>query len=145
MSNAPFIHGNSGEQIEQWTYTGDIDCRLKRTEPQNERNSPAKLRKVQSEISLNKIIHPNGSTQGTSSQNLGIVCEVCGDQAAKHTYCGGVSCLSCRAFFRRSVSKSHTYICHEGKRCSILITTRTHCRHCRYRKCLRAGMTPTLL
>ena len=31
------------------------------------------------------------------------VCKVCGEAAGKHSYYGGQVCLSCRAFFRRSV------------------------------------------
>ena len=36
-------------------------------------------------------------------QNDSTLCLVCGEKAGKHTYYGGKSCQSCRAFFRRSV------------------------------------------
>ena len=55
-----------------------------------------------------------------------------------------VACLfSCRAFFRRSVSKSHLYVCPGNQRCSIVVTTRKNCQYCRYHACLNAGMRPT--
>ncbi len=40
-----------------------------------------------------------------------VKCRVCGDVANDHVHYGGVSCYSCRAFFRRSVTGG------EGKRC----------------------------
>ena len=42
---------------------------------------------------LRKSIRRNDST----------LCLVCGEKAGRHTYYGGKSCQSCRAFFRRSV------------------------------------------
>lgn len=36
------------------------------------------------------------------------VCKVCGEAAGKHSYYGGQVCLSCRAFFRRSVYSGQT-------------------------------------
>ena len=32
-------------------------------------------------------------------------CKICGDKASKYCHYGGSSCQSCRAFFRRSVTK----------------------------------------
>ena len=36
-------------------------------------------------------------------RNDSALCLVCGEKAGQHTYYGGKSCQSCRAFFRRSV------------------------------------------
>jgi len=35
--------------------------------------------------------------------NQSLKCPICGNDAGKHTHCGGKGCISCRAFFRRSV------------------------------------------
>ena len=78
-----------------------------------------------------------------ANKKLTSVCQVCGDQAPEHIHYGSVSCFSCRAFFRRSVSKSHMYVCPGNKRCSIVVTTRKNCQYCRYHTCLKAGMRPT--
>ena len=38
------------------------------------------------------------------------VCKVCSEAAGKHSYYGGQVCLSCRAFFRRSVYSGQTNV-----------------------------------
>lgn len=81
--------------------------------------------------------------QQNTPKKLTSLCQVCGDQAPEHIHYGSVSCFSCRAFFRRSVSKFHMYMCPGNKRCSIIVTTRKNCQYCRYQACLRAGMRPT--
>ena len=37
-------------------------------------------------------------------------CVVCGDETSKFNHYGGRSCLSCRAFFRRTVGKLNRYV-----------------------------------
>ena len=65
------------------------------------------------------IEHLNDSNNMTGiifegNQILSHLCKVCGDEASKHSYYGGRSCPSCRAFFRRRVKKLsrqvHTFI-----------------------------------
>jgi len=81
-------------------------------------------------------------------------CKVCGDEATDHLNYGGVSCSSCREFFRRSSIKledfpSFVFPCKCKESCIELGTilckisksNRKHCKHCRYQKCLNlAGM-----
>ena len=43
------------------------------------------------------------STRKVSS----MICPVCGDMATSHRHYGGLSCLSCKAFFRRAVTSSN--------------------------------------
>ena len=43
-----------------------------------------------------------GKTSGNGSASTH--CSVCGDSAPDHVHYGSVTCFSCRAFFRRSVS-----------------------------------------
>jgi len=72
-------------------------------------------------------------------------CKVCGEQAARHIHYGGVSCYSCRAFFRRSIQNktANTYICRRSKECQINLKTRKNCQYCRYQRCLGVGMKPS--
>ena len=71
-------------------------------------------------------------------------CQVCTAPAGKHIHYGATSCLSCKAFFRRSVqaSISRNYVCHGQGDCTILPDTRRSCQKCRMEKCLKVGMNP---
>ncbi|GFT26745.1 nuclear hormone receptor E75 [Nephila pilipes] len=69
------------------------------------------------------------------------VCGACGDRAKSYHF-GGISCDSCKAFFRRSVQNEayKNFHCpYEGK-CEITITSRKCCQFCRFKKCLSIGM-----
>ena len=70
-------------------------------------------------------------------------CSVCGDLAPEHIHYGSITCFSCRAFFRRSVPKSHLYACPGNRTCEIGVSTRKNCQYCRYQACITAGMRPT--
>ena len=71
-------------------------------------------------------------------------CGVCGEKATGHYYYGGLSCFSCRTFFRRCVFKSTLNSCRE-KSCIITESTRASCQYCRFQKCLSIGMDPDLV
>ncbi len=86
--------------------------------------------------------HHKAVGRSRGSAPIILPCSVCGDGAPDHQHYGGVACFSCRAFFRRSVDKAHTYVCHENKSCHIDVTTRRNCQFCRYNKCLTSGMKP---
>ncbi|XP_063843661.1 vitamin D3 receptor B-like [Scylla paramamosain] len=68
-------------------------------------------------------------------------CRVCGDKA-KSMHFGGLSCDSCKAFFRRAVhNDTYTnFTCPYDGTCVINITSRKCCQYCRYQKCLSIGM-----
>ena len=74
-------------------------------------------------------------------------CYVCQEPAKPdqpHTpHYGGITCLSCRAFFRRAhQGVTHPqFICKYNGRCVVSVKTRRRCQKCRYLRCLRAGMT----
>jgi len=75
-------------------------------------------------------------------------CFVCTDNAKEgkdhlKNY-GGIVCFSCRAFWRRSHQKTRTpmFSCKSGNNCVITIANRRQCQHCRYKRCLAAGMRP---
>lgn len=79
------------------------------------------------------------------------VCFVCGERAKPDqefikNY-GGVSCFSCRAFFRRAAQseKTKAWFCVSGGQCTLTVDTRLNCKKCRYFKCLEAGMEPELV
>ncbi|KAK3856512.1 hypothetical protein Pcinc_037168 [Petrolisthes cinctipes] len=71
------------------------------------------------------------------------ICRVCGDRA-KSMHFGGLSCDSCKAFFRRAVhNDAHTnFSCPYDGFCVMNITSRKCCQFCRYKKCLSIGMEP---
>ncbi len=68
-------------------------------------------------------------------------CHVCGDKSTGSHF-GGISCESCKAFFRRSVQKSRfeDYKCSYVGECKMNMTTRKVCQYCRYKNCLLIGM-----
>ncbi|XP_076333593.1 thyroid hormone receptor beta-like isoform X1 [Tachypleus tridentatus] len=69
------------------------------------------------------------------------VCGVCGDRAKSYHF-GGISCDSCKAFFRRSVQNEgyKNFHCpYEGK-CEITLSSRKCCQYCRFQKCVSIGM-----
>ena len=44
-------------------------------------------------------------------------------------------------FFRRGLKEHQTYVCRASRMCTINPRMRNNCRYCRYRKCLRVGMS----
>ena len=73
-----------------------------------------------------------------SEPETSIVCQVCEQKLGK-TRChyGGVSCYSCRAFFRRNTQRTELPVCKGEGGCPITTTVRKQCAACRYQKCLR--------
>jgi len=86
-----------------------------------------------------------GSSRGRSREaNLIAQCLVCGGKAAAHQHYGAVCCYSCRAFFRRGISRA--YSCVRGDMsCQVNSITRTNCKKCRFDRCLEVGMRPELV
>ncbi|RNA42264.1 thyroid hormone receptor beta isoform X3 [Brachionus plicatilis] len=70
-------------------------------------------------------------------------CHVCGDKSTGSHF-GGISCESCKAFFRRSVQKNRfeDYKCSYSGECKMNTNTRKICQFCRYKTCLSVGMRP---
>ena len=81
------------------------------------------------------------------------VCSICDDIIKKHNciHYGGLSCYSCRAFFRRAHQNSGKapsgpkFTCKSNGMCEINVKTRRKCQKCRYNKCIMAGMKPELV
>ena len=48
---------------------------------------------------------------------------------------------SFQGFFRRTVQKNPTYKCHKNGNCDTTMQKRTRCQHCRFQRCLAAGMS----
>ncbi|CAF0866080.1 unnamed protein product [Rotaria sordida] len=73
-------------------------------------------------------------------------CLVCGDKAIGFNF-GVLSCMACKAFFRRNAVKLGTYdfICPKDGDCSITHTYRRLCNCCRLAKCFRVGMQKDLI
>merc|ERR1712106_1241542 len=73
-------------------------------------------------------------------------CAVCHQPIPKgRVHYGGVSCYSCRAFFRRNTQREELPICKGEGQCSITYMDRKQCSCCRYYKCIRIGMRPELV
>jgi len=75
-------------------------------------------------------------------------CPVCGDEAISHKHYGGLSCLSCKAFFRRAVTSTikKEKRCHCGDEPnSPRRGKKRACPACRLRKCKDSGMKAELV
>ena len=72
---------------------------------------------------------PDGGRRGGDMKH----CGVCGD-VAKSMHFGGLSCDSCKAFFRRSVQNNayKAFACPYERKCTIAKTSRKACQYCRY-------------
>ncbi|XP_050731350.1 uncharacterized protein LOC127005934 isoform X3 [Eriocheir sinensis] len=89
--------------------------------------------------------NPPSSVPGcgdTPSRKPVRLCQVCGD-IAKSLHFGGLSCDSCKAFFRRSVQNDayKHFRCGGDQKCAISIASRKFCKYCRFAKCENIGMT----
>eukprot|EP00092_Neocalanus_flemingeri_P003613 GFUD01003877.1.p1 GENE.GFUD01003877.1~~GFUD01003877.1.p1 ORF type:complete len:682 (+),score=79.52 GFUD01003877.1:382-2427(+) len=74
------------------------------------------------------------------------MCAVCEQRLEKARFhYGGISCYSCRAFFRRNTQRDELPLCKGESRCAITAAVRKQCAACRYDKCLRIGMRPELV
>lgn len=78
-----------------------------------------------------------------SGRNGGVIkyCGVCGD-VAKSFHFGGLSCDSCKAFFRRSVQNDNylQFQCAQIGECVISLANRKSCQFCRMKSCFAIGM-----
>jgi len=73
-------------------------------------------------------------------------CAVCHQPIPKgRVHYGGVSCYSCRAFFRRNTQRDELPTCKNGSSCRVTYQDRKQCSACRYTKCLTIGMRPELV
>ena len=78
-----------------------------------------------------------------------ILCTVCGG-APSHRHYGGLSCLSCKAFFRRAVTSTskREKTCSKalsGELCSLDSGQKRACGPCRLKRCLQTGMKAQLV
>ena len=72
-------------------------------------------------------------------------CRVCSRNTAKdRVHYGGISCYSCRSFFRRNTNLGVHQLpsCKGSGSCTITDTARDQCRLCRYQKCMRQENNP---
>jgi len=73
-------------------------------------------------------------------------CAVCHQPIPKdRVHYGGVTCYSCRAFFRRNTQRDELPQCKSDQSCRITHIDRKQCSACRYFKCIRIGMKPELV
>ncbi|OWA50802.1 putative Knirps-related protein [Hypsibius exemplaris] len=96
-----------------------------------------------------EILATNNNNLGTkasldneySSFKMNQRCRVCGEKAAGFHF-GAFTCEGCKSFFGRTCNNlSQMDSCKNGSKCVINRKTRTACKACRLRKCLRVGMS----
>ena len=74
------------------------------------------------------------------------ICQICLVPAhgteKYHQHYGGICCLSCKSFFRRShrLDIAPHLFCENNGRCDVTLHNRTKCKKCRYARCLQAGL-----
>ncbi|TRY81175.1 hypothetical protein TCAL_11844 [Tigriopus californicus] len=75
------------------------------------------------------------------------ICQICATVSENyHLNYGVPTCLSCRAFFRRTVqTKVESLECSKSGNCAMIPKSRKNCRKCRLERCYKAGMDPNLV
>ncbi|VDL97469.1 unnamed protein product [Schistocephalus solidus] len=74
-----------------------------------------------------------------------IPCRVCGGRSSGFHF-GALTCEGCKGFFRRTEETASRLVCVGGKdNCSITPRSRNACKACRFRRCLRAGMSKKVI
>ena len=71
------------------------------------------------------------------------VCHTALDRVRMHY--GGLSCYSCRAFFKRMCNKENITECKKKKSCMVSFVDSVSCPPCRYQKCIKSGMKPIVM
>lgn len=101
------------------------------------------------DVSRVKLGEDNLKKPSGPQVSMQTVCPICKFKSNdKHCFhYGGVSCYSCRAFFRRAHqgTKAPSFKCKRNNQCDITEKTRRKCQKCRYELCLSAGMDPSLV
>ncbi|XP_050683061.1 ecdysone-induced protein 78C-like isoform X2 [Leptidea sinapis] len=98
-----------------------------------EPDSPLSLAHVRS-------LSDTAADSASVNSRSGVICKVCGDKASGYHY-GVTSCEGCKGFFRRSIQKQIEYKCLREGKCVVIRLNRNRCQHCRFKKCVAAGMS----
>ncbi len=88
-------------------------------------------------------------SEGEDGKDGKLTCSACGGPSKGIKYLGAQVCMSCRAFFVRSLKDQayKKFVCLKGssglntKTCQINSKSWKSCKRCRFRLCLQAGMT----
>ena len=82
--------------------------------------------------------------KATSGPGKCQVCHIVSKKERKlYNHYGAICCMNCKAFFRRYTRgeiQPPKYQC-KGK-CNVFQLVRSHCKRCRYQRCLNCGMNP---
>lgn len=89
--------------------------------------------------SVSSVTSRAGGTDAASRLGQRSACRVCADNAAG-MYFGALVCVPCKTFFLRYAGDGDKFKCKYVGSCDVSVATRTHCKCCRYEKCLRVGM-----
>ncbi|VVC87796.1 unnamed protein product [Leptidea sinapis] len=87
-----------------------------------------------------QFVADTAADSASVNSRSGVICKVCGDKASGYHY-GVTSCEGCKGFFRRSIQKQIEYKCLREGKCVVIRLNRNRCQHCRFKKCVAAGMS----
>lgn len=94
-------------------------------------------------VALNMYIPKQGENEMSKDMQMSdIPCRVCSAPSSGFHF-GAITCEGCKGFFRRMAKEREPerYQCNKKGDCEINMVTRNLCKACRYRACLRAGMS----
>ncbi|UJR09463.1 hypothetical protein I4U23_013701 [Adineta vaga] len=78
-------------------------------------------------------------------QHTSLICRICGDVARGMNF-GVITCMSCKAFFRRHALKNLKKLqCPLDDNCDVSKRSRSGCSACRLKKCFILGMNSKLI
>lgn len=96
---------------------------------------------LQSKRSMARNMDNNNNNTNHQNQNAKDVklCVICGDKAKGINF-NVLTCMSCKAFFRRNALRKKDMKCPFDDSCQIDKITRKFCSKCRLKKCFVSGM-----
>ena len=114
-------------------------------------DSSIEIKQEDDKYSIQASIQQNMKLQDTIKTKM--TCPVCNEgDAGCHKHYGGKACISCRAFFRRSVQNDayKDFACVNSENgtnlsCDINSKSWSSCRYCRFQQCLGSGLKVSLV
>ena len=114
-------------------------------------DSSIEIKQEDNKYSIQASIQQDMKIQDTIKSKM--TCPICNEgDAGCHKHYGGKACISCRAFFRRSVQNDayKNFACVNSEigtnlSCDINSKSWSSCRYCRFQQCLGSGLKVSLV
>ena len=114
-------------------------------------DSSIEIKQEDDKYSIQASIQQDMTIQDTIKTKM--TCPICNEgDAGCHKHYGGKACISCRAFFRRSVQNDayKDFACANSESgtslsCDINSKSWSSCRYCRFQQCLGSGLKVSLV